>query len=95
MKLEESPIFAKMKSEGKQSAMPLKESFGNLRNLSLVLSVLFGAVAGQAAISYASHSYVFYFLIQTLKVRDANFKKWVCDKMDPVPFGKLGIPNSS
>lgn len=68
MKLHESPVFEKMKKEDKMAVNPLKESFGRLENLRLVLGVLFGAVAGQAAISYSCHSYVLYFLTQTLKV---------------------------
>lgn len=68
LKLQESPIFQKMKSEGKHSKSPLKESFLRWKNLRMILLVLFGIVAGQACVGYASGFYVFYFLTQTLKV---------------------------
>lgn len=68
MKLHETPIFAQIKKEGLHSKSPLKETFGNCQNVSVMLIVLFGALAGQAAVSYAGHIYVFYFMIQTLKV---------------------------
>lgn len=32
MRLRESPLFAKLKDQGKSSSAPLKDSFGNKRN---------------------------------------------------------------
>jgi nitrate reductase NapE component len=68
MKLQESPVFQEMKAAGKHAQMPLKESFIRWRNFRMVLLVLFGIVAGQAVVGYASGFYVYYFLTQTLKV---------------------------
>src|SRR5438874_526479 len=45
--LKESPLFASIKAQGKASLAPLRESFGNWKNLRIVLLVLFGATAGQ------------------------------------------------
>src|SRR5262249_57134269 len=45
MRLAESPLFAKLKTEGRVSKNPLKESFGNARNRKYVLLALFGATA--------------------------------------------------
>jgi hypothetical protein len=73
MKLKESPIFAKLKSEGKHSKVPLKETFCDLKNLRLIFTVLFGAVTGQAVVNYACSLYIYYFLIHTLKVRVKSF----------------------
>src|SRR4051812_39169498 len=39
--LNESPVFARMKAEGKGSKAPLKESFGEWKNLKIVLLALF------------------------------------------------------
>jgi MFS family permease len=39
--MDESPVFAKAKSEGNTSTNPLKESFGNRYNLKFVLLALF------------------------------------------------------
>ena len=50
MKMEESPLFTKLKKEGKTSSNPLKESFTKKDNLKMVLLALFGAVMGQGVI---------------------------------------------
>ena len=50
LRMAESPMFSKLKSEGKVSTNPLKESFGKKQNLKLVLLALFGATAGQGVI---------------------------------------------
>jgi len=68
MKLNESPLFAKMKAEGKTSKSPLRESFGNWSNLKIVLLALFGAAAGQGVVWYTGQFYALFFLTGTLKV---------------------------
>jgi MFS family permease len=66
--LNESPAFKKMKDEGTISKAPLTESFGNWKNLKIVLLALFGIVAGQAVVWYTGQFYALFFLTQTLKV---------------------------
>ncbi|ALG74998.1 major facilitator transporter [Azospirillum thiophilum] len=66
--LNESPAFKKMKEEGKHSKAPLTESFGQWKNLKIVLLALFGLVAGQAVVWYTGQFYALFFLTQTLKV---------------------------
>jgi len=68
MKLNESPAFKRMKEEGKTSKAPLTESFGQWKNLKIVLLALFGLVAGQAVVWYTGQFYALFFLTQTLKV---------------------------
>jgi len=68
LSLDESPLFRKMKAEGKQSKAPLRESFGEWGNLRIVLLALFGLVAGQAVVWYTGQFYALFFLTQTLKV---------------------------
>lgn len=68
LSLDESPLFRRMKAEGKQSKAPLRESFGEWANLRIVLLALFGLVAGQAVIWYTGQFYALFFLTQTLKV---------------------------
>lgn len=68
MKLNESPIFQKMKEESATSKAPFSESFGEWKNLKLVLIALFGLVAGQAVSFYVSTFYVLFFLDRVLKV---------------------------
>ena len=68
LQLQESPVFKRMKAEGKSSKAPLTESFLRWGNLKIVLMVLFGAVAGQAVVWYTGMFYELFFLTQTLKV---------------------------
>ncbi len=68
LKLKESPLFLKLKSTGKVSKNPIKESFGNKTNLKYVLLALFGATAGQGVVWYAGQFYALFFLQNTLKV---------------------------
>jgi len=72
MQLEESPVFQRMKSEGKQSQAPLREAFGHWQNLRLVLIALFGAVAGQAVVWYTGQFYALFFLEKMMKVDGAT-----------------------
>ena len=69
--LSESPAFQRMKSEGKTSKAPLAESFGQWKNLKIVLLALFGLAAGQAVVWYTGQFYALFFLTAQLKV-DAN-----------------------
>lgn len=63
LKMNESPLFAKLKASGKVSANPLKESFGRKENFKLVLLALFGATMGQGVIWYTSQFYVQNFIL--------------------------------
>ncbi|PWR17901.1 MFS transporter [Zavarzinia aquatilis] len=72
MMLNESPLFQKMKAEGKTSKAPLTESFGQWKNLKIVLIALFGLTAGQAVVWYTGQFYALFFLTQTLKVDPAT-----------------------
>jgi MFS family permease len=69
LKLNESPLFLKMKAEGKSSKAPLRESFGNWANLKIVLLALFGAAAGQGVVWYTGQFYALFFLTGTLKIQ--------------------------
>jgi MFS family permease len=68
LKLNESPVFRRMKQEGRHSKAPLKESFGQWSNLKVVLLALFGLTAGQAVVWYTGQFYALFFLTQILKV---------------------------
>jgi MHS family proline/betaine transporter-like MFS transporter len=68
MKMSESPLFAKIKAEGKISVNPIKESFGKKENLQLVLIALFGAAAGQGVIWYTGQFYALSFIQKTCNI---------------------------
>jgi len=72
LKLEESPVFLKIKGEGKTSKAPLTESFANWSNGKIVLLALLGATAGQGVVWYTGQFYALFFLIITLKLDYAS-----------------------
>jgi MFS family permease len=71
LSMNESPAFAKMKAEGKTSKAPLSESFGQWKNLKIVILALVGLTAGQAVVWYSGQFYALFFLTQALKVDGA------------------------
>jgi MFS family permease len=72
LSMNESPAFKKMKAEGKTSKAPLTESFGQWKNLKIVILALLGLVAGQAVCWYTGQFYALFFLTQALKVDGAT-----------------------
>lgn len=68
MKMSESPLFNKLKKEGKVSTNPLKESFGNKENFKMVLLALFAATMGQGVVWYTGQFYAMTFIENILKV---------------------------
>lgn len=76
IKLNESPVFQKMKDEAAISTAPFREAFGRWPNLKIVLIALFGCVAGQAVTFYTGTFYALYFLERNLKV-DGFAANWM------------------
>ena len=68
MQLNESPVFNRMKAEGKASKAPLTESFARWDNLKVVIMSLLGGTAGQAVVWYTGQFYALFFLLQMLKI---------------------------
>ncbi|HEY2184959.1 MAG TPA: MFS transporter [Xanthobacteraceae bacterium] len=68
LKLNETPIFQRMKEEGKGSKAPLTESFLRYPNNKYVLLALLGATAGQGVVWYTGQFYALFFLTITLKL---------------------------
>lgn len=68
LRMAESPLFAKLKSEGKTATNPLKESFGRKENFKLVLLALFGATMGQGVVWYTSQFYAQNFILTKCNV---------------------------
>ena len=68
LKLQESPVFQKMKAEGKGSKSPLTDSFFKYPNNKFVLLALLGATAGQGVVWYTGQFYALFFLTITLKL---------------------------
>ncbi len=72
LSLNESPVFQKMKDEGKTSKRPLGEAFGEWKNAKIAILALLGATAGEAVVWYAGQFYALFFITQTLKVPGAS-----------------------
>ncbi len=94
LSMNESPAFLKMKAEGKTSKAPLSESFGQWKNLKIVILALFGLVAGQAVVWYSGQFYALFFLTQALKVDGVSANLFVAVSLvigTPffIVFGKL------
>ncbi len=68
LSMNESPAFQKMKAEGKTSKAPLSESFGQWKNLKIVILALLGLTAGQAVVWYTGQFYALFFLTTIAKV---------------------------
>lgn len=72
LRLNESPVYQKMKAEGATSKAPLTEAFANWPNARLVLIALFGAVIGQAVVWYTGQFYALFFLEKVMRVDGAT-----------------------
>lgn len=68
LKMDESPLFKKIKAEGKISKNPIKESFGKKENLKWVLIALFGATAGQGVVWYTGQFYALSFIQKVCQI---------------------------
>jgi MFS family permease len=66
--LNESPVFQRMKEEGKTSKRPLTEAFGEWKHAKIAILALLGATAGEAVVWYGGQFYALFFLTQTIKV---------------------------
>jgi Sugar (and other) transporter len=68
LRLNESPIFQKMKDEGKSSKAPLTEAFANWSNAKIVILALLGGTMGQGVVWYTGQFYALFFMQSILKV---------------------------
>jgi MFS family permease len=69
VRLQETPLFSRLKEQGKSSRSPWRESFGDRANLKLIALALFGATAGQAVVWYQGQFQALFFLGTNLGVR--------------------------
>jgi MFS family permease len=68
LRLDESPVFEQMRSEGRVSRTPIRESFGGWKNLKAVLVTLFGITAGMTVIWYTAQFYALFFMQSVLQL---------------------------
>ena len=68
MRLEESPLYARLKQQGKASENPVKETYSSGRNVGLMLLALFGATAPEGVVWYTGQFYALSFMQSIMKV---------------------------
>src|SRR3954469_5796891 len=68
LRLEESPLYARLKEQGKASRNPALESFGSSKNWGLILIALFGATAPEGVVWYTGQFYALFYMSTVLKV---------------------------
>jgi MFS family permease len=86
-RMSESPLFAKLKAEGKTSKAPIRESYGSAERWKVFFVVLLGATAGQAVVWYTGQFYALIFLQNTLKLPlDVSYKILALGLLFGTPF---------
>jgi MFS family permease len=68
LKLEEAPLYARLKEQGKSSANPVKDTYTSRRNWGLMAIALFGATAPEGVVWYTGQFYALIYLTAVLKV---------------------------
>ena len=68
LKLEESPLFARLKQQGSASHNPVKDTYSSGRNVGLMAIALFGATAPEGVVWYTGQFYALFYLTTVLKV---------------------------
>ncbi|HXC30391.1 MAG TPA: MFS transporter [Stellaceae bacterium] len=68
LKLEESPLYARLREQGKASSNPAKDSFTSGKNWGLILLALFGATAPEGVVWYTGQFYALFYLSGVLKL---------------------------
>ena len=81
LSLNESPAFQRMKSEGKTSKAPLAESFGQWKNLKVVILALLGLTAGQAVVWYTGQFYALFFMTTIAKVDNTTANLFIAGSL--------------
>jgi MFS family permease len=69
LRLRETPLYARLKDQGKASTSPWRESLGDPANARLILLALLGATAGQAVVWYQGQFQALFFLGTNLGVK--------------------------
>ncbi|HUI18497.1 MAG TPA: MFS transporter [Alphaproteobacteria bacterium] len=68
LKLAESPLYARLKSQGKSSRNPVKETYSSGRNIGLMLLALFGFTAPEGVVWYTGQFYALFYMTTVLKI---------------------------
>jgi MFS family permease len=76
LRLKETPLFARLREQGKATNRPLSVAFGSGRNWRLIVVALLGATAPGGVIWYTAHYYSLFFMQTVLKI-DYVTASWI------------------
>src|SRR6266849_5137964 len=68
LKLAESPLYARLREQGKASVNPVKETYSSGRNWGLMAFALFGATAPEGVVWYTGQFYALFYMTTVLKI---------------------------
>ena len=68
LRLQESPLYAQLKSQGKSSHNPVADTYSSGRNVGKMLIALFGATAPEGVVWYTGQFYALFYLTTVLKI---------------------------
>jgi MFS family permease len=88
LKLEESPLYARLKEEGKASTNPIKDTYTSGRNWGLMAIALFGATAPEGVVWYTGQFYALIYMTTVLKL---NYVTVYTIMMIALTIGSLGF----
>jgi MFS family permease len=88
LKLEESPLYARLKEEGKASTNPIKDTYTSGRNWGLMAIALFGATAPEGVVWYTGQFYALIYMTTVLKL---NYVTVYTIMMVALTVGSLGF----
>jgi len=92
LKLEESPLYARFKEEGKASANPIKDIYTSGRNWRSMAIALFGATAPEGVVWYTGQFYALIYMTTVLKL---NYVTVYTILMVALTIGSLGLSFSA
>ncbi len=72
LRLQETPLFTRLKDAGKSSTSPWRESFGDPANRKLIILALLGMTAGQAVVWYQGQFQALFFMQNILGISYLN-----------------------
>jgi len=68
LRLAESPLYARLKDEGKTSDNPVRDTYGNRGNVGLMALALFGFTAPEGVVWYTSQFYALNYMQAVLRI---------------------------
>jgi MFS family permease len=89
LKLAESPLYARLKEQGKASTNPVRDTYNTGRNWGLMLVALFGATAPEGVVWYTGQFYALIYLTGLLGA--ANYPTTYTIMMVALTIGSLGF----